>query len=467
MIGARRRLLVVPLVAIVAPCLAGARAARAAGLEHPDVGTIAIGRGGAVAANPSDGLAFQHNPAGLAQQRGLRVMVDGNLSWQGLHFAPADGSPEVKNGASAFLAPAAAISYGMGRVGPLSALTFALGATGPSAVGRLSYPAAGAQRYALIDSDYFIAYASAAVAASIGDRFNVGLTLQLVHGTAKFTQAVWSGSSTGTDPAFDAIAHVDVSNGIVPTGVLGASFWATRRLVLGASYRPRFRFDASGTVRTDLPAVGQSIGARQIGDRTDFFIDFPDVVRVGAQHKLLAHDRLLVEANVVYEGWSRLRTIELHPRDVLIVGETVGTSRPLPPIILRRDFEDSVSVRAGADYEVVAGVVVRAGYLHETSAIPLRSTNVDFGNWTRDVIGGGGSVRLLAGVYLDVAYAHHFLGSRTVTNSEITQVVAPCVTPGCTDAPAPAVVGNGHYRASLDVASASVRVLVDEVRGRP
>ena len=40
--------------------------ASAAGMEYPDNGTIAIGRGGAHAANPEDGLAFQYNPAGLA-----------------------------------------------------------------------------------------------------------------------------------------------------------------------------------------------------------------------------------------------------------------------------------------------------------------------------------------------------------------------------------------------------------------
>jgi hypothetical protein len=44
-----------------------------------------------------------------------------------------------------------------------------------------------------------------------------------------------------------------------------------------------------------------------------------------------------------------------------------------------------------------------------------------------------------------------------VTSSDIKQVVTPCLTPGCTD-PAPTVVGDGTYTASLDVLSASLRM---------
>ena len=110
-------------------------------------------------------------------------------------------------------------------MGPLSALTLALGFTTPSAIGKETYPGctgrravahAQAQRYALIVSDYFIIYYSAAIAASYKDWLSAGVTLQLVHGTAKFSQAVWSGPSMGTDPANDSIANVDVSSPVDP-----------------------------------------------------------------------------------------------------------------------------------------------------------------------------------------------------------------------------------------------------------
>src|SRR4051812_567452 len=139
--------------------------AHAAGIEHPDLGTVALGRAGAYAADPVDGYALQYNPAGFAKQRGLRVTFDSSFNWQGLTFTPVGGAQSplasASNDAGPFWEPGGAISYGLGPVGPLSGLTFALGVVGPSAVGKESFPANGPQRYALISSDFFIAYYSA------------------------------------------------------------------------------------------------------------------------------------------------------------------------------------------------------------------------------------------------------------------------------------------------------------------
>jgi long-subunit fatty acid transport protein len=431
--------------------------ARAAGVEHPDVGTLALGRGGAYAADPDGGLALLYNPAGFGRQDGLRATLDANFAWQRLTFTPAGGDPAVSNGAPPFLAPAAVVSLGLGRIGPLAGLTFAAGVAGPSAIGKLQYPALGAQRYALISTDTQIVYWSGAVAAAFNRWLAAGLTFQLVKGSARFTQAVWSGDSPGTDPAADALAHVDVTSGFIPTAILGVTGRPTERVAVGVSYRRGFTFDASGSLTTDLPAAARAIGAHQIGTATGFTLPVPDVVRAGVLVRPRA--RWLVEADVVYERWSALRSIALLPRGIVIASDNLGTSKPLPDIVFQKNFDDAFSVRLGGEHELVPGrFTVRAGYLHETSAVPSASTSVDFPNWQRDVVALGASLAIpRTSVTLDVAYAHHFLPARTVTTSAIQQVVTPCLTPGCTD-PAPTVVGNGSYDASLDVLSASLRL---------
>jgi long-subunit fatty acid transport protein len=451
-----------------------------AGIEHPDVGTISIGRGGAYAAAPGDGLAFQYNPAGFAAQTGFRVTLDSSMSWQGLTFAPASGEinpatgqSKVSNSAGGFLVPAGALSYGFGRVGPLSGLTLALGATGPSAIGKETYPDGGAQRYSLTKSDYFIAFYSGAIAASIRDWLSAGVTMQLVRGTAKFSQAVWSGTFMGTDPTGlnDSVAHIDVTSDFIPTAVLGVSARPIPPLALGLSYRPRFSFLAHGTLTTDLPKGGQT-AALQVGvdgDRTDFFVSFPDVIRFGAQYNF--SPRLLVEVDLVAELWSHLRTIEIRPQGITLHSGSGADMvvKPLPNIIFEKDFQDAYSVRVGGDYVLLPGrLTVRAGYLHETSAIPLKSVSVDFGNWQRDAVSVGGSVVITRGVIASFAYAHHFMPDQHVNdpNGNIKQIVSPCLTAGCTD-PAPTVVGNGVYTGSLDVASLSLGLVLDDLRRRP
>jgi long-subunit fatty acid transport protein len=434
----------------------------AAGIEHPDVGTISIGRGGAYAAAPSDGVALFYNPAGLAPQRGFRLTLDASLAWQGLTFTSALGG-SASNTAGGFLVPALAASYGLGAIGPLRDLTFALGATGPSAVGKESFNPAGPQRYSLIESDYFIAYYSAAAAATFTSWLSGGITFQLVQGRAKFRQAVWSGPTMDTDPSFDAIANVNVSSSVIPTAVFGVTARPTPPLALGLSYRPGFDFLAHGTLTTDIPpALRDALNIQVTGDRTDFFVAFPDVVRLGAQY--LFGPRWLVEADVVYERWSRLHAIEIRPTNI-VLSSALHEPRPLEKIVFQKDFDDAVSFRIGGDFEALPGrLTVRAGYLHETSAIPLRSVSVDFGNWQRDVVSVGGTVRIWSGITASVAYAHHFLADQNVTNSQVVQVVTPCLTPDCTE-PAPTVVGNGRYTGSLDVASLALGFVLDDFVG--
>ena len=172
-----------------------------------------------------------------------------------------------------------------------------------------------------------------------------------------------------------------------------------------------------------------------VGNSTDFFLRFPDVIRFGAQYQI--DSRLLVEADVVAELWSDLHTIEIRPQNIHIKSLSFGTDKTLPNIIFQKDYQDSISVRVGGDYMLLPGrLTVRAGYLHETSAIPLRSVSVDFGNWQRDVVSVGATVKIWRGINASVAYAHHFIADQNVTNSQVVQVVTPCVTPNCTD-PAP------------------------------
>jgi long-subunit fatty acid transport protein len=440
---------------------------RAAGIEHPDVGTIAIGRGGAYAAAPTDGLAMFYNPAGFASQSGLRLTLDGSMSWQGLSFTPTDRSRTVSNSAGGFLVPALAVSYGLGALGPLSGLTVALGATGPSAIGKESYPADGPQRYSLIASDYFIVYYSGAVAASFHNWLSAGVTFQLVQGRAAFSQAIWTGTSSGTDPNQDATANIKVSSGAIPTAVFGVTVRPLPPLALGLSFRPGFDFIAHGTLTTtNIPPVTQDIfQIVTVGDRTDFFISFPHVIRFGAQYEFGA--RWLLEADVVAELWSRLHTIEIRPQDIHIKSNSLGTDRTLGTITFQKDFQDAYSVRVGGDYIVLPGrLTVRAGYLHETTAIPLKSVSVDFGNWQRDAVSVGGTIQIWRGIDASFAYAHHFLADQHVTTSQVKQVVTPCLTTGCTDTP-PTVVGTGDYSGSLDVASLSLRLVLDDLRRRP
>src|SRR5262249_48422624 len=85
---------------IVATLLATARVVYAGGLELPDNGTEALGRGGAFTAKADDATALQYNVAGLARQRGTRVLLDGNLLLSTLDFQRSGVYPDSQSGAT-------------------------------------------------------------------------------------------------------------------------------------------------------------------------------------------------------------------------------------------------------------------------------------------------------------------------------------------------------------------------------
>lgn len=436
----------------------------AAGVEYPDNGTIAIGRGGAWAANPSDGLAFQYNPAGLAQQRGLRLMLDGRMAFQSVRFestsnidTPPGHGGAVENSASGFFGPSAALSYGFGAIGPFSELTVAIGATGPSSIGQVKYPDQGAQRYALRSTDYFIGYYSAAVAAGIGKFVRLGVTGQLAHGNAQFDQAVYSGIAAGSSPADDTSATFKGQSGWIPTAILGLTVLPVPGVAVGVSYRPKVAFLAPGTLDTVSPTTDAS----QVGNKAELQLNFADTVRAGVAWDVTP--RLQLELDGVWENWSVLQEIRIHTLDVT-VKPAFDPEHPIkvPDIVFKHEFKDTYSARLGGEYAwIPERLSVRAGYLYETSAVPSKFVSVDFGNWGRHVASLGGSFGLY-GVWLDVAYAHHFVDSQTVTDSEVTQKLTPSIITGV-DQPKPKVVGNGFYSAGMNVLSVSLRVPWDKI----
>src|SRR5580698_7547364 len=74
--------------------LLGASDAKAGGLEIPDNGTQALGRGAAFTAKADDGTALEYNVAGFAQQRGTHLLLDANLWLSSYSFQRSGAYPD-------------------------------------------------------------------------------------------------------------------------------------------------------------------------------------------------------------------------------------------------------------------------------------------------------------------------------------------------------------------------------------
>jgi long-chain fatty acid transport protein len=265
----------------------------AGGFEHPDNGTVALGRGGAFTARASDGSAFHYNPAALAGQRGTNLMLLANFT--DLHscftrsgeYPGGSGVPAGTTYAEAGpmcdfhglfdgLGPMLTFStdlgnpklpvFGIGFWGPSSLLETGYSQDGedvanPAIVtfqqGDRTRAAWAPNRFDLVDNRLEVIYIAPTVAYQVTPALRLGAQFQWMYAKFEFTNY---GVLSLADPAGQSARnHLVVSDIFTPAFQLGVQYQLGRNIQLGALFRYVSSFDADG----DLEVAAVDI------DRTD------------------------------------------------------------------------------------------------------------------------------------------------------------------------------------------------------
>ncbi len=450
--------------------------AAASGFYFGDNGAKALVQGGAFTAQADDASAMQYNPAGFAQQKGFRFLLDGELLSHSVTFLRQDNgfNPDepstlintVENKGGGFILPMVGASYGL-AVGPRT-ITFALGAYGPPAVGRYQFPEpnytergpSGAltpdprrtspQRYTLISNDILIYYPTLSVAIDVHPQFMVGASFQLVGSHFVLKQALYSGLNNPNrlldeDPSYDAVVKVDLTGRLGFTGVLGVLYKPLSWLALGASVRPPVAIHASGSMKLTLSDTLSSL-AKVTGDQADFDLTLPLEIRVGARFTPI--EKLGVNVDFVYMGWQSVDAFLLTPKDVFL---TTGMGEPqaIAPLRIPRNWRATYSGRVGASYDLMKWVTVHAGAMYETGAARDQNYAADFAHPERLFLTAG-----LTGHFGPIDVVAGFAGSpsvsKAVVESDVRRAQADTtVTAG--------VVGAGLYTSGGYTATVGLR----------
>ncbi len=456
-------------------------AAWGSGLDIPDLGAAELASGSTGAASPTDATALTYNPAGLAQQKGFRALIDLRAVQEKLTFQRlnADGSNEdgwlpVSNAGGPTIAPMFGLSYALTRL-PVP-FTIALGGHPASGYTGLAFPDPLAiyprddsgsyrkggtyagevareapQRYSLISNDSLVYTFDLGVAVCLMRKLDLGVTFrgQYAHFVSK--QAIYGNPNTaGENAGWDADLAVDATSAFTPSATLGASYALPFGLAVGASFELPSDIHAHGTMTlTNGPALTVA-KATQKGNQADLVVKFPWIARAGLKLSRPAFD---LELDFTYDAWSRYDAIELDPHDVSIVSDS-GTTK-VQPSRLVKGLQDAQSLRFGGVFRpgtlasALSFLTVRAGVLGETSAVPSSYTALDQANWER-LSASVGLGFALGGYQLVVAYAHFFQPDRQVRDSAVQQS-APNLP-----AADVSIVGNGDYHAQIDVADVSL-----------
>lgn len=451
------------------------------GVEVPENGTVAYGRGGAFVARASDASAVAHNMAGILGLNGWQLVVNANVgassncfqragTYNGSADVPIEGTgtrfpndrltglpsyagrayPEVCSNTAVALAAQVLASYRVNRW-----LAFGFGLTTPSTPGsgqvfndsvRLpdGTEAPTPVRSMLFQKDLLVAYLPIGVAIAPHPRVRLGLTFE--PGFARFQFGVMANAaySSPQSPDTDLLIRLNAS-GFFLGGAASTQILASRFLSFGAQFRYHAPVSASGTAATTANyyaanAANQAPGTFSIDEMR---VHLPWTLRAGARFALpragrptqddgsgrydpMSDDLFDVEANFTYEATSLLGTTAISNSGNITVG--AGSTVPAPAkIALNSNLGDVMGVRVGGDFNILPGrLALRAGFSYETQGINANQAVVHIPAYGGASIHAGLSYRWR---WLTVSLG---VGTFFFTPVSATSATGAVVTPGDT-----------------------------------
>jgi hypothetical protein len=470
-----------PLLVVLLPS-----AAFAGGFELPGNDAEALARGAAFTAKADDGMALDYNVAGLAQQRGTRLLVGANLLLQDYTFQragayPGDAGdpktfggrpyPLVSNQGGPFVAPLFVLSTDFGF---FERWTFAIGLFAPSAVGNRSYgatvdnlPSPG--RYDLVSENLLIVYPTLAAAVRVTRWLDVGAELQLA--VARFDLQSMSyapfnamACPSAEYPACDVPTRVQTS-GVTATAALGVLMHPLRALDVGVHVRGPIALDTSGTVSNPKLDIGKDADLHldAASGPAQFHSHLPWVVRLGLRWKFLrdGFEAGDIELDGNYEAWGSAERDgdTLHIESLGIVSNVTAD--------ITRHYHDTFGARLGGAWNARLGRVVlslRAGGYVDSAATNDADTRLDFDTMLKLAGTGGLGVRV-RGISINVAYAYVWSPTRTVGDGVVSPIDGFDGSHGNGGVPFGAV-NDGVYRARTQILSLSLGIAWNELLRR-
>jgi long-chain fatty acid transport protein len=435
----------------------------AAGFYTTTSGTRALGRGGAYVAGVDDLSAQFHNPAGLIRLDGTQIMlnwsaVEATASFARAPFVPDDPKldtiefDEVKEEGAPFGIPSLAVGTSFG----LKDWVFAFGFYPPYAPHSV-WPADGPQRYSLVSSVEWQAYAGPSAAHRFADWLTVGLGLQwtFLRADRKFDITWCNFESCEEDPTYDIHSSVTSLDPFTPSANLGVLIEPNDRMSIGLYVEPPIHYKSHAKLTTTIPEENPLHDLVSKSEFTDddatLLVDFPLILKAGLSFDV--SDRVELELDGGYQGWSVNQEIVLTDLDIDIPLEKSilfpkgGTATIDDDVVIVSNYVDSYSVHLGGEWAVSDPVDLRAGVFYESGAIPTEWFNVTELDADKVGVGIGGSWTVSDHFALDIGVARNQFLVSDVTDSQSAKVVLviPPDAPEETTVQDGAYVGNGTY----------------------
>lgn len=417
----------------------------AAGFFLPGRGVKPLGRGGAfVASSGQDLNALWYNPANLAGMEELQLTVDLSLIELGMEFTRAPRTTDngetinyetVENLAPPKPDPQVLIGGPIGK-----GFSWGFGLYAPYLSGH-KFPVDGPQRYVLVDNDAsLLLFTHLAVAwqyknfLRIGGGFqNLPANFVLVNVTSAYTGLY----GEPEDPDLDILTRITLNSLFNPSGNFGVWVQLFPGLEAAISFQLPVRIrDDDAKLETRLPDNAFFANAEVEGDSVSGQLNFPFMARAGIRYQ---RSRVDYELAFVYENWSVFEEIQANPNDVRVTGVPGVGSIRVAPLTIPMNYQDTVSIRNGAQIQIKEDIHMRLGHIFEQSAIPDEYYSVFLADARKNAFTAGATYKRPKWS-VDAAFAYYLMPDRTITNSQVRQI-----NPTDSENENTTIVGNGVY----------------------
>jgi long-chain fatty acid transport protein len=333
--------------------LAASSAAQASGFQVGLTGAKNVGMGGTGTGLYLDQASQFFNPGAFAFAP-TGFQVGGNIAIPRISFRPGDADQGQRNLQNANVFPFS----GFVGFGPKEGKwRLGLGVYTPFG-SELHYQQGWEGRYSLTDINLRSVFGQATVAYAITPQFSIGGGVTtLLLGDVDLQRDIPVQAQGSTSPAHAQLTgKADHKVGYN----LGVMFKPSDKLSVGISYRSAVNAHISeGDVK--LTGVPASAASNFTATKFEATLPLPDVYSFGIGVRPTDKLLLAFDANLV--GWSRYQSLDFKYSGGVLGGPTATSSSS------KRQYQDALAFRVGAQYKVTDNFTVRAGTFYDFSAV--------------------------------------------------------------------------------------------------
>ncbi len=336
--------------------------AQAGAFSIYEQGARAMGRASAFAASPSDPSAMFYNPAGLAMLDGTQIYVGATLIAPSGEFEGSGALAGVTETQTShvFTPPNVYISHRLNEK-----IVLGLGVHAPFGLGtEWENPESFTGRYLSTKTDIAGVAINPTVAFSVSDQLSIGVGVDIRMSMVTLDRySFYDATAFGLGILDVATAELETDMASAIGFNAGLLFEASDQITLGAAYRAAVDVDYEGTatitqILTGVApidgAVAGSVGEHAVATS----IAYPSVTTLAVAFQ--ATDQLLLEVDVNLTGWSSFEDLSI-------------TGLPTGPEVIDENYENSMTIRIGAEFWKDDTMAIRAGFLYDETPVPNKS----------------------------------------------------------------------------------------------